>query len=969
MSLASRFWKWGTKLASARPNRGYHRRRRQSRRNVPRRSFLIEPLEERTVLSAVTPGAEQAAAYGQIPLSFETNQGQTAAGVNFLSHGNGYALFLTPTEAVLRLQHSAADNPASPRTTQIADPPKADSPLTNVLGMQLIGGNPAATPTDLDPQAGTSNYLIGDNPSQWQTNVAHYGKAEFDGVYPGIDLVYYGNQRQLEYDFVVAAGSNPAAIKLGFQGAGSVTLDAHGDLVLHTSGGDVVEHAPVVYQTVDGVRQVVEGQYVLLPTDHSPLTAHPSPLTSEVGFQVGTYDKSEPLVIDPVLSYSTYLGGNGGDSGNAFAVDSSGDAYITGRTQSANFPGTSGGFGGAQDAFVTKLNASGTAIIYSTYLGGNGYDRAYGIAIDASGDAYVTGLTQSANFPTTNGAFQSQLLGSQDSFLTELNATGTAPVYSTFLGGSSGDYGAAIVVDSAGDAYVTGTTGNSNFPTTANAFQRTSYSGGFGDAFVTEFNPAGSALVYSTILGGTAGDPGYSTTLDTEGQGIALDSSGNVYVTGQTASDTFATTSGAFQTANPKGPYTGGFYGAFVSKINPAKSGSASLVYSTYLAGTGYGESGNGIAVDASGNAYVTGTTASSDFPTANALQPALGASGGYYNAFVTELNAAGSALVYSTFLGGKGNDSGNGIAVDAAGEAFVAGYTQSTNFPTANALQSALGGSQNAFVAKLSAAGSSLVYSTFLGGSGSDSGNGIALDGAGNAYVTGTTSSTNFPTSNPLQSANGGGGDAFVAKIGAAAGFVLSTPSNATAGGTFSITVTATNAGGTTNTGYTGTVHFNSSDGQAVLPANYTFVSGDQGVHTFAGLILKTAGNQTVTAADTASGSITGASGTISVVAAAANKFVFTSSPGSVKAGTAFSVTIEVTDAYGNVVTNYTGTVHFTDTASSATLPKDYTFTAGDQGVHTFTGLVLNKKGTQTITVSDTKHKSIVGSVVESVL
>ncbi|HEV3021971.1 MAG TPA: SBBP repeat-containing protein, partial [Pirellulales bacterium] len=784
------------------------------------------------------------------------------------------------------------------------------------------------------------------------------------------------------------------------------------------------------------------------------------------------YDTSKPLVIDPVLSYSTYLGGSGNDQGNGIAVDASGDAYITGWTQSASFPGTSGGFSGTQDAFVTKLNASGTAIVYSTYLGGGGssaYSSASGIALDASGDAYITGWTQSANFPTTNGAFQGTFAGSQDAFVAELNATGSSLVYSTYLGGSTGgvyggEYGAAIAVDASGDAYVTGTTGTSNFPTTANAFQRTSYSGGLGDAFVTEFNATGSALIYSTILGGTAGDPGYSTTLDTEGQGIALDSSDNVYVTGQTASDTFATTAGAFQTANPKGE-AGGLYGAFVSKINTASSGSASLVYSTYLAGTGYGESGNGIAVDASGDAYVTGTTASNDFPTANAFQPAIGYGYGYYNAFVTKLNAAGSALVYSTYLGGKGNDSGNGIAVDAAGEAVVAGSTQSTNFPTANALQTAFGGGgQDAFVAKFSAAGSSLVYSTYLGGGGSDSGAGIALDSSGNAYVTGTTSSTNFPTSNPLQSANGGGGDAFVAKIGQSGGFALSTPSSATAGGTFNVTVTATNADGSTNTNYTGTVHFTSSDGQAVLPGNYTFVSGDQGVHTFTGLVLKTAGNQTVTATDTVSGSIAGSgtvavsaaaasnftlsaaaiatagssfnvtvtakdaygntaagytgtvhftsgdgqavlpgnysfvsgdagshtfgatlktagnqtvtatdtvtgsiagtSGTISVTAAAASKFVFTSYPSSVKAGTPFSVTIEITDAYGNVVTNYTGTVQFSDSVGSATLPKNYTFTTGDKGVHTFNGLVLNKKGSQTIKVNDTKHSSIAGSI-----
>jgi len=815
--------------------------------------------------------------------------------------------------------------------------------------------------------------------------------------------------------------------------------------------------------------------------DSQPLTPHSSPLTTEVGFQVGAYDTSKPLVIDPVLSYSTYLGGSGGDSGNGIAVDASGDAYITGWTQSTNFPTTSGGYSGTEDAFVTELDPAGNAILYSTYLGGSGGNsEAFGIAVDASSDAYVTGWTNSASFPTTSGAYQGQFVGSQDAFVTKLNATGASLVYSTYLGGSTGgDYGTGIAVDASGDAYVAGVTGSDNFPTTANAFQRTSYTGGYSNAFVSEINTsnAGTAsLVYSTYLGGTAADPGYSTTIDTEGQGIALDSSGNVYVTGKTASDTFVATAGAFQTTNPKYPYgpSGSVvsYSAFVTKINPSNAGSASLVYSTYLGGSyGGDDSGNGIAVDASGNAYVTGWTTASDFPTtAGALQPALAAGSNNYDAFVTELNSTGSALVYSTFLGGTGNDFGNGIAVDASGESYVTGSTQSTNFPTANALQPANGGGGDAFVAKLSAAGSSLVYSTYLGGSGGSSGGGIALDSAGNAYVTGTAGS-NFPTTpGAFQPRYGGGpqgSEAFVAKIGQSAGFILTSPANVSAGGTFTITVTATNADGTVNTGYagtiqftssdvqaglpanytfvpgdagshtfsvtfktagnqtvtatdtvtssitgavtvpvaaaaatnftlsapasatagssfsvtatakdaygnraagyTGTIHFTSGDGQAVLPANYTFKAGDAGSHTFS-VTLKKSGSQTVTATDTVTGSITGASGAISVAAAAASKFVFISVPASVAHGTPFSLTIEVTDAYGNVVTNYTGTVKFTDSVGSATLPANYTFTAGDKGVHTFTGVVLNKKGSQTITVSDTKHSSITGSTVVNV-
>ncbi|HVC93504.1 MAG TPA: SBBP repeat-containing protein, partial [Pirellulales bacterium] len=754
------------------------------------------------------------------------------------------------------------------------------------------------------------------------------------------------------------------------------------------------------------------------------------------------------------------------------------------------------GYTGTQDAFVSELNPAGNQILYSTYLGGSGGNSGgNGIAVDSNGDAYVTGSTQSTSFPTTPGAFQRTFDDTQDAFVAELNPTGGL-IYSTYLGGGDGvqgDVGAAIAVDAAGDAYVTGTTDegatdttfdNSNanlFPTTANAFQQASYSLGEGDAFVTEFNPSGTELVYSTILGGTGPVGSTQFTGPTNGYGITLDSSGNVYVTGQTASSMFPRTAGAFDTSYPWGYIENGAYNAFVTKIDTANSGSASLVYSTYLGGSYGQQSGHAIAVDASGDAYVTGTTSSEDFPTtSNAFQTALNAPVGYCNAFVTKLNAGGSALVYSTLLGGSGfdsysfagsGDSGNGIAIDASGDAYVTGNTQSSNFPTANALQPVYGGGQvtwgagaDAFVTEFNATGTALVYSTFLGGSASDSGYGIAVDSAGNAYVTGTTRSTNFPTENPLQAANAGGQDAFVAKIGQSAGFTLSAPASVTAGTSFSITVTATNPGGTVNTAYTGTVHFTtSSDGQAGLPANYTFVPGDAGIHTFnvtfktagnqtvtatdtvtgsiagtsgsvavaaaaatnftlstpasataggsfnvtvaakdaygntatgyAGTVyftsgdgkavlpanysftagdagshtfsvtLKTAGSQSVTATDTVSGSIKGSSGTISVAAAAASKFVFISSPASVVHGTPFSLTIEVTDAYGNVVTNYTGTVKFTDSAGSATLPANYTFTAGDKGVHTFSGVVLNKKGSQTIKVSDTKHSSISGS------
>jgi hypothetical protein len=773
----------------------------------------LEPLEDRRVLASLTATA-LAAGYGQLPLSFEANQGQTAAQVNFLAHGDGYGLFLTPGEAVLSLLKPAA--PAAPPVQQ------------DVLRLQLVGASPSAAVVGLDQQDGTSNYLIGNDPTQWHTHIANYGKVEYQNVYQGVNLVYYGNQRQLEYDFVVGPGADPGAIRLALQGATGMELDAQGNLVLHTTGGDVVEHAPVVYQDGAGSRQSVAGQYVLEDN-------------GQVGFAVGAYDPARPLIIDPVLSYSTFLGGSGLDADTGIAVDGSGNAYVTGYTYSSDFPTMAGAFqttlGGGEDAFVTKLNATGNALVYSTFLGGSSDDVGAGIAVDGSGNAYVTGETFSSNFPTTPNAFQTIGGGLEDAFVAKLNASGTALVYSTYLGGSGKNSANRLAVDGGGNAYVTGFTTSTNFPTTANAFQ-TTFGGGLEDAFVTKLNASGTALVYSTYLGGSGADLG---------AGIAVDGGGNAYVTGLTNSTDFPTTAGAFQTS------FGGTYDAFVTKLNA--SGTA-LVYSTYLGGSGQ-TVGLRIAVDGSGNAYVTGWTIDTNFPTtAGAFQATLG---GGEDAFVTKLNASGTALVYSTYLGGSGADLGAGIAVDGGGNAYVTSETESTNFPsTAGAFQTTLGGTgaQNAFVTRLNASGTALVYSTYLRGSGGDMGSGIAVDGSGNAYVTGSTQSSDFPTTAGAFQSYAGVGDAFIAKIGMP-GFRLSAPQTALAGTTFTVTVTALDENGQQDTGYRGTIHLTSSDGSAVLPAEYTFTAGDNGEHAFQAT-LKSFGSQSITGIDT-TGSITG--------------------------------------------------------------------------------------------------------------
>ena len=682
-----------------------------------RARLAIELLEDRRVL----------ASYGELPLSFEANYGQTDPSVDFLSRGSGYALFLTRSTAVLSLTDVLATVPAG-------DTEQAPT-ITTVLRMSLEGANSVPPVEGLELQAAVSNYLVGDDPGQWHTSVPNYGRVSYYDVYPGVNMTYYGNQRQLEYDFIVQPGADPGVIRLNFEGADSISIDSNGNLVLQTSSGDVVQQAPILFQDLNGGRQAVTGNYVLDGPDR-------------VRFHVGEYDPTKTLVIDPVLSYSSYLGGSDLDVGQAIAVDGDGSAYVTGYTESTNFPVTTGArqttSGGAADVFVTKLNAAGTGLVYSTYLGGSSSDHGRAIAVDVSGSVYLTGSTRSTNFPATSGARQTTYGGLGDAFLAKLNAAGTALVYATYLGGSEGDGGEGIGVDSSGNAYVAGGTRSTNFPVTAGALQTTKridY-----DAFVTKVNATGTALVYSTYLGGSSDD---------HPSAIAVDVLGSAYVTGYTFG-AFPVTTGAPQTTY------GGLGDVFVTKLNAAGT---ALVYATYLGGSEL-DVGSGIALDNSGNAYVTGGTRSTNFPvTASAFQATMGGGSGGY---VTKLNATGSAAIYSTYLDGSAGDQGNGIAVDSSGNAFVTGLTNSTNFPvTAGATQTSLGGNYDAYVSKLNAAGTALIFSTYFGGNSSDHPYDIEVDSLGNFYVAGTTSSTNFPSSTGAkQTSFGGRTDAFVLKF-----------------------------------------------------------------------------------------------------------------------------------------------------------------------------------------------------------
>ena len=750
--------------------------------------------------------------YGNLPLTFEENRGQIDPQVRFLSRSDGYTLFLTADEAVLSVSESKPNDkrPRTNRGNDVQEPPVVDRRLPGSeserqarnphLGMKLVGPSPHATVSGVDELPGKSNFFIGNDPKKWRSNVPTYAKVKYEGVYSGIDLVYYGNQQQLEFDFVVAPGADPRCIRFDVRGTKRIRRDENGDLVLKMEMGEdeIRWHKPIAYQEKNGTRQLVATHYAVKDKNR-------------VSFEMAGYDIHRPLYIDPLI-YSTYLGGNGEDRGTGIAVDSAGNAYVTGATSSSNFPTVNplqpASEGVGYDAFVVKINPAGSALVYSTYFGGSGLDVAQGVAVDSAGNAYVTGITQSTDFPTMNPLQPAYGGGDQDAFVAKINPTGSALVYSTYLGGNGNDLGYGIAVDSAGNAYVTGATSSTNFPT-MNPLQP-AYGGGEDDAFVSKISPTGSALVYSTFLGGSGSDVA---------QGVAVDSSGNAYVTGGTSSTGFPTT-------NPVQPaYGGGDDDAFVTKINP--TGSA-LVYSTFLGGSGSDES-QGVAVDSSGNAYVTGATSSNNFPTTNPLQPAFG---GEDDAFVTKIDPTGSALIYSTYLGGKGSDVAQGVAIDSSGNAYVTGSTNSNNFPTVNPLQSAIGGSgQNAFVTKLNATGLSLAYSTYFGGSGNagDGGTAIAVDSAGNAYVTGATSSTNFPRMNPLQPTFGGGdGDAFVAKFGASGtgtDFSLSTATgnNCPAQGNCSTSATV-NAGQTATynlqispvNGFNGTVGLSCDDALA---------------------------------------------------------------------------------------------------------------------------------------------------------
>jgi len=679
--------------------------------------------------------------FGKIPLYFVPNRGQVDEKTLFYAKASRYTLWLTKEglifDSTRRIKKESADpERLNPRDMDDPEDVAYDRDVSRVV---FLNANRNPEVIALDDTEHKVNYFIGNDESKWQTNIQTSRAVLYKELYPCIDLKVYGVEKQIEYDFVVKPSGEVSDISFEYKVVEKTRIDEKGNLVIKTKFGELEHAKPVCYQIIRGERVEIQAEFKREGGN-------------TYGFQVKEYNKNYELIIDPlVLVYSTFLGGSYIDSSRSIAVDSTGSIYVSGYTDSSDFPTKNpiqGSIAGGVDIFIAKINAPGTALVYSTYLGGSSEDGRCktAIAVDSEGAVYVGGYTDSYDFPTKN-PIQGSKAGSWDAFITKINASGTALVYSTYLGGSGHEQSEDIAVDSEGAAYVAGFTISDDFPT-KNPIQRSNP--GTYDAFITKINASGTALVYSTYLCGSGGAVGW---------GIAVDSEGAAYVGGYTSSVDFPTKKPI------QGSHGGGETDAFITKINA--SGTA-FVYSTYLGGSG-ADSGWGIAVDSEGAVYVSGGTSSIDFPTQNPIQRT---NAGDKDIFITKVNSSGSALIYSTYLGGSGEDAYGEIAVDSEGAAYVAGQTQSTDFPTKNPVQVTYAGDGDICLAKVNSSGSALIYSTYLGSRGYEDFNGIAVDSEGAAYVTGFTMEDDFPTQNPIQGSYGGGErDAFIAKIGPSEG------------------------------------------------------------------------------------------------------------------------------------------------------------------------------------------------------
>jgi hypothetical protein len=711
---------------------------------------------------------------GKLTLSFEPNDGQASGPARFLARAPGSTIYFSPSDVAIQVESTAADqgagtaNDQGPRAASLISrskyrafesamlgprPSTLDRQSTStIVTMRFIGAAPAPEMVAADPLPGKVNYLIGNDPEQWHSNLPTYAGVVYHDLYPGIDLKYEGTASNLKGTYTLAPGADPSQIRWGYDGPTSATLDADGNLQISYQqsepGGQgaaltLIEQAPVAWQEIDGQRKPVPARYVVGED-------------GTVSFALGAYDSAYTLTIDPTLTYSTYFGGIMADQPWGMAMDAQGNSYVVGYTASNNFPTINAlqpAPGGQGDAFIVKFNSAGTPV-YSTYLGGNYVDYGGGVAADAAGNAYVTGWTGSSNFPIAN-AFQPNYAGSWDAFVTKLSDDGSTLTYSTYLGGSDQENymsRGAIAVDTAGNAYVTGDTQSSSFPT-HNAYQPQHSNTGSTDTFVTKFSASGQVLIYSTYLGGSYGGE--------SGRGIAADANGYAYLTGDTTSDNFPV-SNAYQPSCFYG--AAGCWDMFITRFSPDGQ---NLVYSTFLGGNDLEMVDRGLAItaDGAGAAYVTGMTGSTNFPVVNAYQPTYG---GQIDAVLSKFNSTGT-LTYSSMLGGNNSDVGSAIALDYLGNIYVGGLTISYNFPVLNAIQPTMGGFEDAFVTKFNAGGQSLGYSTYLGGTNDREEYGIVgigVDHLGTAYMVGSTSARDFPTVNPYQPFNNGSYDLFFAKI-----------------------------------------------------------------------------------------------------------------------------------------------------------------------------------------------------------
>ncbi len=704
------------------------------------------------------PAKLTAGALAKVPLTFEANYGQFDAPVRFLSRTPRYTMFLTPNETVLQMHGAQHD----------------------VIRWHLSGANSNPDIRGERPLETRTNYFRGNDRRNWRTDVDNFAQVRYERVYPGVDLVFRGNQQQVEYDFTIAPTANPKQIRFAFDGIDSMTTEKDGSLLLHTPHGTLVQSRPLVYQEIDGRRNIVDARYSIRG--------------KSLGFILGSYDHSRPLIIDPVLTWSTYLGGSIEDLGYAIAVDGSGNAYITGTAGSTDFPTANpiyGTKGYDWDVFVAKINAAGTALVYSTYLSANGWNEyGLGIAVDSSGNAYVTGATNATDFPgVTAGSIQPTFGGAgsnRDAFAVKINAAGDAILWATYLGGADDDIADDITVDGSGNAYVAGSTRSTSIPWIGAGAIQSAYAGGNYDGFVIKIDTSG-AKVWSTYLG-TSGDDGVGT--------IRIDGSGNAWVGGGTNSTTWpGVGGGSLQSSN-----AGGGGDATLTEINAAGT---AISYATFVGGSG-DDGLAALALDASGNIYLTGNTDSTSFPgvTGSSIQPL---NAGLSDIWVMKLNPAATSITWATFLGGTNYDLSTGIGVDSSGSVYISGSTNSTDFPVSNAIQPAYGGGTvDVVAAKINAAGTAVVWSTNLGGTDEDQSFGAALDGSGNFYIIGFTASSDFPgtSGSAIQPTNGGGHDVWVAKIGNAASPSLTSISPTSGVPGTQVTLTGTGFGSVQGTG-----------------------------------------------------------------------------------------------------------------------------------------------------------------------